>query len=249
MEETLISLTITVAGSFINFIATKIYSFFTGKPKNFIWQNKDPFAHLNVINDLAEIKRRTRIIVIDDEDSFPISLFQAEGYSIEKWTKVEDYAKLENGFYDIIVLDIKGVANHISVDDGLGVLENLKKKNPAQIIIAYSQHSFDLSKARFWEMADEKIAKPSDFLRIKAILENLIITQFKPKRYIDALKQTLKANNYQKNDILKLENAISQLIKSKGNPNWSRLLNFCHNDPQLYAQLASIINTIIKLYK
>ena len=80
--------------------------------------------------DFEELKKRIRIVLIDDEQGFPLKLFQAEGYAIEHWEKVVSvsYGKLESGFYDIIILDIKGVAEEISKDDGLGVLENIKKK-------------------------------------------------------------------------------------------------------------------------
>jgi hypothetical protein len=247
MHEIIFGLIIAAGGSLINFISTKAYNKATGESKGFLWKEKYPALNKFPFNlDFEELKKRTKIIVIDDENSFPVQLFKTEGYSIDKWVKVTDYGKLENGFYDIIILDIKGVALHISEDDGLGVLESIKRKNPAQIIIAYSQHSFDLSKAKFWELADEKIAKPSDFLKIKHIIDNLIYTQFKPQRYIDTLHLILQKNNFAEKEIKKLDKDLVKLIQSKKAANWQLILEFANGKTELVNQLKTIGNTILK---
>jgi hypothetical protein len=251
-NEIITGLIVAVGGSLINFVATKTYNFFTGSSKNFIWKDKE--SELTTIKtqiDFEELRKRVRIVVIDDEESFPIKLFQSEGYAIDKWHKVTDYSygKLESGFYDIIVLDIKGVAQDISSDDGLGVLESIKKKNPSQIIIAYSQHSYDLSKAKFWELADEKIAKPSDFLKMKSIIDNLITTKFKPDRYIESLHQLLEKNNISRKEIQKLDGALVHVIKNKEKPNWRNIFSSINNKTELIEQLIAISNTILKFFQ
>src|SRR4051812_6112328 len=98
MDGIVLGLIVTVSGSFINFLSTKIYNSFADTPKNFFWKNK--FLELESIKsnmDFDELKKRTRIVVIDDEDSFPVNLFLSEGYTIDKWDMVKDYGKLENG--------------------------------------------------------------------------------------------------------------------------------------------------------
>lgn len=249
MNEIITGLIIGTGGSIINFASTKIYNKVTGSSKNFIWSNKDiNLKNFKISDDFDELKKRTRIIIIDDENSFPTRLFKDEGYSIDKWDNVQDYTKLENGFFDIIILDIKGVALHISEDDGLGVLVNLKKKNPAQIIISYSQHSYDLSKIEFFQLADENIAKPSDFLKIKNILDNIIATKFKPDRYINALDTILKQNHIKDDDIKKIKAEIAKSIKTKKRPDWSRSLNFIQNRNDLYRQIKNLGETIINFF-
>jgi hypothetical protein len=250
MDEILITILVTIGCSFLNFIATKIYNYFTGDSKNFIWKNKNiDLKSIRVKDEFEELKKRTRIVVIDDEDNFPSKLFENEGYSIDKWDTVRDYGKLENGFYDIIILDIKGVAQHISEEDGLGVLIDLKKNNSAQIIISYSQHSYDLNKVQFFQLADENIAKPSDFLKIKSIIDNLISTQFKPERYINALNQALIKNNVEEKEIKKINTEIAKSIKINKKPDWSIILKFIEDKTELVKQLISLGNTIIKFFK
>jgi hypothetical protein len=83
-----------------------------------------------------EIRKRARILVInDDKEAFPYNLMQKEGYNVQYWQKVENLHDLENGEFDIIVLDIFGVATaEMSTNNGLGILEHLKKHNPAQLV-------------------------------------------------------------------------------------------------------------------
>lgn len=250
MEEILIGIIVILSSAFLNFLATKIYGHFTGTSKNFIWEDKylDLLKHRS-ISDFDEIKKRTRIVVIDDENSFPVSIFENEGYSINKWDTVKDYQKLESGFYDIIVLDIKGVAEHISEDDGIGVLVDLKEKNPAQIIISFSQHSYDLNKVKFFQLADDNITKPSDYLKIKRTIDNLIATKFKPDRYILALENLLKSNNLSEKDIKKVNNEISKAITKKESPNLSKTLSSINNKSDLIKQVISLSNTILKFFQ
>lgn len=249
MEDFFLGLGVAVLGSLVNFISTKIYNQFTGQSRNFFWKQK--YKSLKSIQStlsFEELKRRLRILVIDDEDGFPVQLFIEENYAVEKWNKVTDYGKLENGYYDIIVLDIKGVAEHISIDDGLGVLEGLKRKNPNQIIIAYSQHSYDLSKARFWELADEKIAKPSDFLRIKEKIDKLILESYRPDRYVESLHRILLDANVTKREIDKIDSKIVTAIKAKTTPQWDELFIFSRKNNQQYSQLVTVGNTIMKFF-
>jgi hypothetical protein len=249
MTEFLVSLGVAMLGSFLNFISTKIYNTVTGQNRNFFWKKKfNSLANYRSNISFDELKKRLRILVVDDEDGFPVQLFLNENYSVEKWNKVIDFGKLENGVYDIIVLDIKGVADHISSDDGLGVLEVIKKKNPNQIIIAFSQHSYDLSKARFWALADEQIAKPSDFLRIKEKIDKLILELYRPQRYVESLHRILTSANLNIKQINRIDTRIITAIKQKKNPDWENIFDFSRNNNELYLQLITVGTTIMKFF-
>ena len=93
---------------------------------------KKTFEQVNLSLPFNEIRKRARILVIDDdEEAFPYKLLEKEGYNVQYWPKVEVLRDLENGEYDIIILDIFGVASaEMSTNDGLGILEHLKKHNP-----------------------------------------------------------------------------------------------------------------------
>lgn len=56
---------------------------------------------------LQQIVDRARILVIDDED-FPYgALFRKDGYNLTKWPDVQKLPEIEQGKYDIILLDLR----------------------------------------------------------------------------------------------------------------------------------------------
>ncbi|MBK9590850.1 MAG: hypothetical protein IPO32_04835 [Crocinitomicaceae bacterium] len=68
----------------------KSLNHFYNKNYNFLWKSKHQEIEINRARvDIEELKKRLRIVVIDDEDSFPVKLFQEAGYSIDKWDKVK----------------------------------------------------------------------------------------------------------------------------------------------------------------
>lgn len=250
MEKIIVGLIVAVSSSLINFIATKVYGYITGKSKSFFWKNRyKPITDYKSNLNLDELKKITRIVVIDDDPIFPLQLFVDAGYFIEKWDKVKDYSKLESGFYDIIILDIIGIAEHISKDDGMGVLESIKRTNPSQIIVAFSSHSFDFSKQKFWELADEKIAKPIDFLRIKEVVDNLLLNIFNPQRYFRQIRYVLEKNNIPQKDINMIESKILSCIAKKKFSDCNDIFNPIRENKLLLKQSDSLLITIQKFYK
>ena len=196
-----------------------------------------------------ELKRRTRILVIDNEKTFPTELFTSNGYFIEQWEKVKDLNKLLRGEYDIIVLDIMGVAKEYSEEDGLGILEAIKKENPSQIIIAYSGGSFDISKQRFWDLADEKIAKPADFLKIKGTVDNLIKKKFTPERYIDSLITLLQTQNISDREINKIKTDLSKLLKGDKKKDVKDIFKSIADNKGMFEKLIGLTTTILKFFQ
>src|SRR4051794_38006194 len=88
--------------------------------------------------DHAEIVKPARILVVDDNEFPYLKLFRRDGYTIEKWSSVRDLGQLEDGSFDVILLDLIGVGTRESSDQGLGVLKHIRQTNPAQIVVAYS---------------------------------------------------------------------------------------------------------------
>ena len=63
-----------------------------------------------------QIRQRARVLAIDDCEFYYLTLFEKDGYAIEKWNDIDDLQKLEKGYYDIILLDIHGVGKEHSAD-------------------------------------------------------------------------------------------------------------------------------------
>lgn len=249
MTTILITGASAVGAGILNFITVKILNKLFGKNYNYIWRNKVQQIEITKAQvDIEELKKRLRIVVIDDEDSFPVKLFQEAGYSIDKWDSVENYSKLESGFYDIIVLDITGIAKHISENDGLGVLEDLKRYNPTQIIIAFSQHSFDLSKAKFWQMADDHIAKPSDFLKIKRVINNLIETKFTSHRYLNSIEELIEHSNLSLNEKNNTKKYLSNTFNSNKKIDKDKLIEISKRNMDLVSKILTLSNAVSKFF-
>ena len=143
------------------------------------WFRSKPLATLAKPLDIAQLRKRAKILVIDDDpNAFPVQVLKDEGYTIDHWTEVTSLERLERGDFDVIVLDIAGVATKFTKMDGLGILEHLKQANPTQIVDAFSGQSFDLGKNKFFRLADDALAKPVDALKCKQVLDHLLETKF-----------------------------------------------------------------------
>lgn len=197
----------------------------------------------------SELKKRTRIIVIDDDpNSFPIETIKQEGYAIEQWECVRELSKLDEGYYDIIFLDIQGVdTNNYTDEDGLGVLEHIKNTNPSQIVVAFSGQSFDLSKNRFWKLADDSLCKPVQTAKCKEIIDRLIETNLTPSYYWKAIKDILKTEGLGEKKILEIEQRILSDLKNKNIENLRSHLNNIISNTELAAKITKGVIKIVAL--
>jgi DNA-binding response OmpR family regulator len=126
-----------------------------------------------------EVKKRARILVIDDNPFAYLELFKLDGYAIDQWSDVKEITKLENGEFDIILLDVQGVGKEISPSEqGLGVLRHLRRVNPAQVIIAFSNSDFSLKYHDFFAKADAILPKSADYVEFKRNVDDLLRERF-----------------------------------------------------------------------
>lgn len=127
---------------------------------------------------LQQIVDRARILVIDDED-FPYgALFRRDGYNLTKWHDVTKLPDIEQGKYDIILLDLQGIGRKISKDQGLGVLRHIKQVRPTQVVVAYSNADWPVQYQPFFDMADDVLAKSADYVKFKQSVDELLQEHF-----------------------------------------------------------------------
>jgi DNA-binding NtrC family response regulator len=187
------------------------------------------------------LRKRTRILVIDDdENSFPFEIMRNEGYAIDHWPKVQNLNKLEEGEYDIIVLDIGGVAKEYTHEDGLGILEHLKDVNPAQIVVAFSGQTFDLSKNRFWRLADDSLSKPVDATKCKRMLDSLIENKMTLSHYWGVVVEVLKREQVSDKNVAQIEDMLARAIENKDADKICDILKSACTKADLALRLASI---------
>jgi hypothetical protein len=169
-----------------------------------------------------DIRKRARILVIDDEEFPYIKLFRKDGFSIDKWPDIKDLPKLESGYYDIILLDIQGVGREQSPEQGLGVLKHLHNVNPAQIVIAYSSADWSLKYQDFFEMADARLPKSDDYYKFKEKVDQLLKDRFSLNFYVNRIC-TIAGDRFK--DDPKLQKFIRQAILRRSTDRLEQYLN------------------------
>lgn len=142
--------------------------------------------------DRSEIMKRARILVIDDGDFPYMKLFRDDGYAIEKWNDVTELGPLEDGTYDLILLDLLGVGREHSSDEGFGILKHIRETAPAQIIIAYSSADLSLDYQPFFRNADATLHKTkNDYVEYKRTVDELLERKFSLGFYLDRIGNEL----------------------------------------------------------
>lgn len=182
--------------------------------------HRDRIANVCEPIPLVELKKRFKILVIDDEEaSFPTTALKNDGYTIDWWPRVDadGLARLESGQYDLIILDIQDIAEPGLSDtgDGLGILRRLKEANPGQLVVAFSGREFDLDAVPFWRFADDALRKPVTLITCKAKLDAWISEYLDPTVQWDRIEQRLLANNIGPLTLRRLEGAIVRAARSR----------------------------------
>lgn len=127
-----------------------------------------------------------------DDGEFPYQkLFNRDGYTITKWTKVRDLTQLEEGDFDLILLDLHGVGVAESQDQGFGILKHIRSVRPAQIVVAYSNSDWSLEYQPFFELADGVLPKSADYVEFKRTVDDLLDRRFALGFYLDRVDQEL----------------------------------------------------------
>lgn len=177
------------------------------------WRRPKSLTQLNPKLEIRKLRKLTKILIVDDEkDSFPIESLQNNGYTIEHWPEVKDLEKLVNGDFDIIVLDIKGVAASICKEDGFGILEHIKQRNPSQIVIAFSGQNFDIGKSHFFKMADDVLCKPALLVECTRMLDAIIESKITVSHYWESICEMLCREGATPKQIASIENRILKAI-------------------------------------
>lgn len=134
--------------------------------------------------DVRKAIRNAKICIIDNQIDHLKSFL--EGLKKEGFTNIVDKNHVEsvNGLlddgYDLIVLDLKGVAEEISSNDGVGVLESLKRSDPALPILVISGTSTPPDRAHILNQADLIRTKPVLPADLASDVEEILKTRKDP---------------------------------------------------------------------
>jgi DNA-binding response OmpR family regulator len=187
---------------------------------SFLWNliHRPQLKEITVALPIRELRRRVKIVVVDDDPhSFPIEALQADGYTVEQWQQLDAsrLRRLEEGDFDIIILDIQDVcASELSdTGDGLGVLRRVKAVNPSQIIVAFSGRAYDLGSVPFWKLADDALRKPVTLIQCKELLDRLMSERITVQAYWQNIRQLLEKNGVPPAKAKSLEVAVVRAVQ------------------------------------
>lgn len=160
--------------------------------------------HSDPAISLEQVRKHARVLVIDDQ-AFPAQRsFKRDGYHFERWAKVENLSQLTDGHYQLIMLDVQGVGLTESLEkQGLGILEHIKKTNPAQAVILYSSKDYSVSTSRLIMMADSFLDKSSSYVDYKDEVDRLLVEQTTAGYFVARMNQQLGENAVHAPDAVK----------------------------------------------
>jgi DNA-binding NtrC family response regulator len=198
-----------------------------------------------------QTRKIARILVIDDEpDSFPLELLQRNGYNVTQWPQVDSasLAELEHGAYDIIVLDIVGIADtSVAANGGLGLLQHIKRVNPSQLVVAYSGQRFSVADQAFFRLADETLAKPTDFVRVTAVLDSLLAEKFNIEHYWNGISSLLESAGASRRAIARVQRKVMGALARGERKDFQPILESVVRDPETAVRVAGVVASLLDL--
>ena len=200
-----------------------------------MWRTQQPDHSATI----EEMRKKSRILVIDDQ-LFPYQdLLKRDGYDIDRWAEVESLTKLTDGYFDILLLDINGVGLKESPKrQGLGILEHVKHSNPAQQVILYSSRPQSITQREVLILADKVLDKKSEYVEYKTAIDDLLQMRFSAGYFIAVMNRELGAN------AAFAPRAVPKALRAIRKGNTENLRSYLSNalkDPETVATIVAVV--------
>ncbi|MFC9257847.1 DNA-binding transcriptional response regulator [Amycolatopsis thailandensis] len=196
---------------------------------------------------LEEIRKRARILIIDDSSFPPQTLFKRDGYHIDRWAKIQNVSQLTDGYFDLILLDLHGVGlNESPARQGLGILEHIKTANPTQLVITYSAELWSVGNRDYFAMADDVLEKGQDYLEFKSSIEKLLRRRYSAGYFIGKMNMELG------DSAAECPKAVSKALRAISSQSTESLHNYLSKtvqDEQKIERAVIVITAAIKVAK
>lgn len=123
---------------------------------------------------LPELKDKTRILLIDDEETNLVESLKGEGWHIKYMADLDKYNNTDLKDAHIVCVDIKGVGKILNIkDEGLGLIRNIKEKYPEKRIILCSSFSSHDIFDNAIDLVDKKVYKDGQTHPFDSAIEEL----------------------------------------------------------------------------
>ena len=141
---------------------------------------------------IEDVRKHARVLIIDDHALPAQKLFERDGYHFERWASIKNLSQLTDGHFHLILLDIHGVGMDESPNlQGLGILQHIKKSNPAQAVMVYSAQTHSVSSNEYLMLADAVLDKGMTYVEYKDRVDNLLLRRAAPGYFVAAMNRTL----------------------------------------------------------
>lgn len=145
--------------------------------------------------DLDELKKITKILFIDDRIFGNVDIIKNDGWKNTMRIKdVESLDQTEIKEAHILFVDIQGVGKKLKFkDEGLGIIQALKKKYPNKKVVVYS--SEDQGKIEAFhpgmDAADSRLPKNADPYQYQVLIEKYSFEAFELSQCIDRIQKIM----------------------------------------------------------
>ena len=180
-------------------------------------------------SNIASLRKRTKILVVDDEDEEIYEVLKERQY--DAYYKNDITYSIEAEPFDIILMDIRGVARRRKSNmEGVAIACEIKSKYPLKRVCCYSGSVHqEISE----QLADRKIDAfwVKDIDKMCEKIDNLIMEYADVEKQWEVLREEMVKNKISEEDIRRIREAYFEGFK-KGN----------------FAEL-NIVNSILTLIK
>ncbi len=158
---------------------------------------------------LEEVRKRAQILIIDDQEWPHQKQLEVDHFHVTRWADVEDTDSLTNGSFALVLLDINGIGlKHSPERQGVGILEHVKNKNPAQLVIVYSAQPQAVGDAVTLSRADAVMDKGSSYFSFRDNIDKLLLRRATPDYFIASMNAALGS------DAAKTPKAVQLALKA-----------------------------------
>lgn len=128
---------------------------------------------------IPELKDKTRILLIDDEETDLVESLKSEGWHIKYMADLDKYNNTDLKDAHIVCVDIKGVGKKLNIkEEGLGLVRNIKEKYPEKrIILCSSVSSHDIFDNAI-DLVDKKVFKNGQTHPFDSAIQELALKLF-----------------------------------------------------------------------
>jgi DNA-binding NarL/FixJ family response regulator len=108
-----------------------------------------------------ELIRRSRVLIVDDEEPELIRDLKAAHFSVDYLEDMhrDNMHGIDRSIYDLVLLDFGKVGSNFGSEEGLSLLKHIKRVNPAIIVLTYTSKALGTEHAEFYRLADGVLAK------------------------------------------------------------------------------------------